>query len=128
MTHETSGAGAELSPEERELQALAIQERFAEEYRAGRNPRLSDYLRAYPDYAASLTNFVARLLDEGAVTEADSAPAPLSFGSRRALDAIFGASSEQSSTRAVAERRASYATPDVEAAERQPEGASVEEE
>lgn len=108
MTSETTGAGAELSPEERELRVMAIQQRFAEEYRAGHNPRLADYLRAYPEYAGSLVDFVARLLDEGETPEFESVPAPLSAGSRRALDAIFGPSGEQPPARLVAESRAGY--------------------
>lgn len=108
MTSETTGASAELSPEERELQALAIQERFAAEYRAGRNPRLADYLRAYPEYAGSLADFVARLLDEGEADESDTAPAPLSSGSRRALEAIFGEALNWQAGQAVAETRARY--------------------
>lgn len=117
MTRETTGAGPELSPEERELQELAIQEQFAAEYRAGRNPRLADYLRAYPEHAGSLSDFVARLLDEGDVSEGDTAPAPLSSGSRRALDAIFSESSGQSPARTVAERRARYTAPGEKAEE-----------
>lgn len=110
MTRETTGADPELSPEERELQSLAIQERFAEEYRAGRNARLADYLRAYPEHAGSLTDFVARLLDEGHDSESDTAPALLSAGTHRALDVIFGESAEQPPVRLVAETRVEYST------------------
>lgn len=109
MTSETSGAGPELSPEERELQALAIQERFAAEYRAGLQPRLADYLLAYPEHIGPLTDFVARLLNEGPGAEVSSDRAPLSAGTRRALETLFGASVPGSDGQAVAETRANYA-------------------
>lgn len=108
MARETSSTSPELSSAERDLQAMAILERFAEEYRAGRNPRLADYLQAYPDFAGSLSEFVAHLLDEGDEAEVDSAPAPLSSGSRRALDAIFREPGGQPAARYVAESPAKY--------------------
>lgn len=118
-------SGAErLSAEERELEAFAIQERFASEYRSGLNPRLSDYLATYPEHTAALTDFVARLLTEGQDDASESQRLPLTEGSRRALSALFGEERSGASGRVVAERRGDYQAGDDAAkepgAEREP--------
>lgn len=108
MTSETSGVRPELSPEERELQELAIQERFMEEYRAGLQPRLADYIQTYPEHVTALTEFVARFLDEGQAAETPSERAPLSSGTQRALETLFGSPAKGNNSQAVAETRANY--------------------
>ncbi|MGH2487243.1 MAG: hypothetical protein ACRDHE_14645 [Ktedonobacterales bacterium] len=109
MGNEQPNAEAELAPEEREPRELALEEQFLAEYRAGGRPRLADYLRAYPEHTAALTDFVARLLSEGETTEPSSRPAPLSAGTQRALHALFAEpDASQGQRRAVAESRAPY--------------------
>jgi transcriptional regulator with XRE-family HTH domain len=47
-----------------ELEVLAIQEQFIDEFMRGMSPRLSVYLLRYPQYAAELAAFVAAFLDD----------------------------------------------------------------
>lgn len=109
MGSERTNAKAELSPEERELRELALEEQFLAERRAGKSPQLAVYLRAYPEHAAALTDFVARLLSEGEPAEVGSRPAPLSLGTQRALHSLFvDSEGTQAQRRAVAESRAPY--------------------
>jgi hypothetical protein len=109
MGSEQTNAAAELSPEERELRELALEEQFLAERRAGNMPQLANYLRAYPEHAAALTDFVARLLSEGEPAEAGSRPAPLTAGTQRALHALFAEPEGTLAQRsAVAESRAPY--------------------
>lgn len=107
MGNEQPKAGIGLSPDARELREMALEEQFLAEYRAGGRPQLADYLRAYPEHAAALTDFVARLLSEGETTEPSSRPAPLSGGTQRALHALF-ADASPVQPRAVAESRVAY--------------------
>lgn len=106
------------------LELLAIEEMFVAELRAGRAPRLATYLERYPGHAAALADFAARALSEdeaqsgaevGAGEEDDATRGqPLSAGTRRALDAIFGAGEPRLygqtgyEAGAVAETRAGY--------------------
>lgn len=108
MPSEQSSVESSLAPEERELRELALEEQFLAERRAGKTPQLADYLRAYPEHAAALTDFVARLLSEGEPAEEGSRPAPLSLGSQRALHALFAEPEGALAQRAVAESRAPY--------------------
>ncbi len=98
-----------------DLVALAIQEQFLEEWRAGQRPRLSVYAHRYPAYAAALAELVASLppdtqLDEGSDT---SLPEPLWMGDGipHALRAIFGdvaPSHDEERLPRVAEERSPY--------------------
>ncbi len=95
-----------------DLELLAIEEQFVAEHAAGRAPRLSAYLQRYPEHAEALTVFVATYLTptgetaEGAEDETET-QRPLSAGTQRALDEIFGTREDE---RRVAERRVSYST------------------
>ncbi|HEX8732594.1 MAG TPA: hypothetical protein VF725_11115 [Ktedonobacterales bacterium] len=101
-----------------DLDALAVQERFLEEWRAGKRPRLSAYLRRYPQHAAALAALVAALPPD---TLAGTAQEPLaeSFPERlwtgagvaRALAEIFGPEPAGHEAPRVAEERAPYQTP-----------------
>lgn len=83
----------------RELELLAVLDRFAREVEDGTEPRLSTYLRTYPQFAAELTDFasgyvvdaqlaaVAAAADAGEVRSGQAHE--LSAGSRRALAALF---------------------------------------
>lgn len=96
--------------------ALAIQEQFLEEWRAGRRPRLSVYARRYPAYASALADLVASLppdvrADEAGETRTDSFPERLWSGAgvARALADIFGVAPEVGRRLPhVAEERSSY--------------------
>ncbi len=116
---------------ERELQLLAVLDRFAGEVEAGAEPRLAVYLERYPQFTAELTDFAAGYLLDAAPAEAAGTGHPsasdaasvaedaLSDGSRRALALLFpGADGDYraspSALKAVAERRAEYATKDDE--------------
>lgn len=107
--------------------ALAVQERFLEEWRTGRRPRLSVYARRYPAYAAALADLVATLpFDAQADDEVGAGGAPQpettaeSFPQRlwtgegvgRALDDIFGSMPQPDIRRLprVAEERSPYQT------------------
>lgn len=105
---------------ERELELFAIEEQFAGACRSGARPRLTTYLRRYPQYADELIAFASAFLpesalhpeDTGSAHEKPEAPA-LSPGTRRALDAIFA--SMNTLTQAdglllVAEQRTAYTT------------------
>lgn len=81
-----------------DLEVLAITEEYVAAYRAGQHPRLSDFAARYPTHAAALADFAAQFLEDAAMGEDEPAagdePAgarPLSAGTRRALDALFGA-------------------------------------
>lgn len=106
-----------------EIQSLAVQERFLEEWSAGKRPRLGDYVRRYPAHAAALTELVATLpLDHEASPAAETEGSLgveqrlwLEFGVRRALDTIFGAqraatAANDAQSLRVAEDSASYST------------------
>ena len=60
---------------------------YIAELRAGRHPRLSDYLSRYPHYAGAITDFVSyyHAIEKHMPEEAESMP-PLSETSRAALD------------------------------------------
>lgn len=103
-----------------DLDALAIQEQFLEEWRAGKRPRLSVYAARYPQYADALADLVMALPPDAPI---DAAPErargekrPESFperfasgvGVRRALDAIFGEASTHEPLPRVAEQPAPY--------------------
>lgn len=103
-----------------DLDALAIEEQFLEEWRAGKHPQLSVYALRYPQYAAALADLVMRLppdapADEEPDRERDE-KRPESFperfasgaGVRRALDAIFGEASTHEPLPRVAEQSAPY--------------------
>lgn len=108
-----------------DLDALAVQERFLEEWQAGKRPRLSAYLRRYPQHAAALVDLVASLPPDapavpaaapaGATQEplAESFPERLWTGAgvARALVEIFGPEPARRETPRVAEERATYQTP-----------------
>lgn len=109
-----------------DLEALAVQERFLEEWQAGLRPRLSVYARRYPQHAAALANLVATLPpDAGADTDAGATrePPAESFperlwsgdGMARARAEIFGPDSAERAAPRVAEERAAYQTPPDEA-------------
>lgn len=101
------------------LAALAIEEQFLREWRAGKRPQLSVYALRYPAHAAALAALVA-----GLPSDADSSPErvetlPESFPERlwngagvaRALTSAFGAfpaQTDDAPLRRVAEERASY--------------------
>lgn len=114
--HASGKAGASAG----DLELLAIEEHFAEAFRTGAGPRLSDYLRRYPAYAEQLTDFMSAFLAEAAwesdgVDAAEqSAEGPgLSPGTQRALDAIragLDALSPTGELLRVAEERATYVT------------------
>lgn len=102
------------------LDALAIQDQFLEEWRAGKRPQLSAYALRYPEHAAALADLVMRLPPEA---PADGAPGrerreerPESFperfstgaGVRRALDAIVGEAEADEQLPQVAEQPATY--------------------
>lgn len=105
-----------------ELELFAIEEHFAAAVHAGAGPRLSDYLRRYPQYAEALTDFASVFLPEATLEAEDSnsdeePPAPpgpaLSPGTQRALDALragLDTHSQADETLLVAEERAAYAT------------------
>ncbi len=75
-----------MNREQEEL-VQRITARYVAELRAGRHPRLSDYLTRYPQYADAITDFVAYYhATEVDVPEEIAAVAPLSQASRVALD------------------------------------------
>lgn len=98
-----------------DLHALAVEEHYLEEMRAGKRPRLSAYIRRYPAHAAALANLVASLAPDTA-TEQPSHGTPVTrawaeAGEGRALTALFGAlPSESAGTDAlrVAEEHGEY--------------------
>lgn len=101
-----------------ELELLAIEEHFVEAFRAGAGPRLSDYLRRYPRYAAELTDFASGFLPEAALDAEDAGVKEeptrptLSPGTQRVLDALranLDAQPPVNETLLVAEERAAYA-------------------
>lgn len=85
-----------------DLDALAIQEQFLEQWRAGKHPQLSVYALRYPQHAAALADLVMRLPPDAPADEEpdrergekrpESLPERFASGAgvRRALDAIFG--------------------------------------
>lgn len=75
---------------ERQYRIDQITYRYAEDYRAGRAPRLEDYVRQYPDLATELTEFVFYFHSVGLdVLDVDTSPAPdLSPAAQRALAQI----------------------------------------
>lgn len=118
-----SGKSDDLLPD---LDALAVQEQFLEEWRAGRRPRLSVYARRYPQHAEALAELVAALAPEmptseptAAVAEPSVEPLAESFPERlwsgegvtRALADIFGDAADERAKLQVAETRAAYQTP-----------------
>jgi hypothetical protein len=108
---------------ERELELLAIIEQFVSAHRAGQEPRLSTYLRRYPDYSDELTAYVSAYLADPGVTdglENSRVPRlPLSAGAQRALDHLFADSAmvqPAGTLQHVAEHSAPYrATPTLAA-------------
>lgn len=117
-----------------DLAALAIQEQFLDEWRAGKRPRLSVYALRYPAYAAALAALVATLPPDAPLNAAnatdqeeqeelrfDAAPPPLwnGAGVERALSSAFGAPDEQRDGEQlprVAEQPSAYQTRPVDAA------------
>lgn len=106
-----------------DLHALAVEEHFLDELRAGKRPRLSAYIRRYPAHAEALTNLVASLAPD-TITERSSdatltARAWAEAGERRALTVLFGALPAESAGNdvlRVAEERGEYTvgrTPDA---------------
>lgn len=106
-----------------EIQSLAVQERFLEEWSAGKRPRLGEYVRRYPAHAAALTKLVATLPPDHEASPAAETEGSLGveqrlwleFGVRRALDTIFGAqraatAANDAQSLRVAEDSASYST------------------
>ena len=63
--------GDDLTGELRDLDGLAVQEHFLAKWRAGRRPRLSEYARRYPTYAAALAALVAALPPNAPLASAD---------------------------------------------------------
>ncbi len=62
---------------ERQYQIDAITYRYAEEHRAGREPRVEEYAARYPQYAAELTEFALYFPAVGAdLPTAEAAPDP----------------------------------------------------
>jgi len=72
---------------EQEEAVQRITARYIAELRAGRHPRLSDYLSRYPRYAGAITDFVTNYhaIEKSMPEEAESMP-PLSEASRAVLD------------------------------------------
>src|SRR5260370_25866978 len=72
---------------EQEEAVQRITARYIAESRAGRHPRLSDYLSRYPRYAGAITDFVTyyHTIEKNMPDEAESMP-PLSKASRAVLD------------------------------------------
>ncbi len=75
---------------EQEEAAQRITARYVAELRAGRHPRLSDYLSRYPHYAGAITDFVTyyHATEKNIPEEAESMP-PLSETSRAVLDRLW---------------------------------------
>jgi hypothetical protein len=84
-----------------DLELLAITNAYIAAYRAGQRPRLSDFAARYPAHAVALADFATRFLADAALDEAEgqaeppagdepASARPLSAGTRRALDALFG--------------------------------------
>lgn len=114
-----------ISAAAREAELHAIEEQFLSEYRAGVHPRLSTYLRRYPDYSAELAAFIAITFNPDNQSSAplvvnedeveDDAQfrdhrAALSSGTRRALEDIFAPDPEATifGQARVAEQRVRY--------------------
>jgi len=86
-----------------DLELLAIMEEYAAAYRAGQRPRLTDFIARYPAHTLALADFAAHFLADAALAEAEGEldagdePAgarPLSAGTQRALDALFGSTDD----------------------------------
>jgi len=104
------------------LAALAIEEQFMREWRAGTRPRLSAYALRYPAHAAALAALVADLPPEADISAERVETLPESFPERlwngagvvRALTSAFGdlsaqlAQPDDAPLQRVAEERASY--------------------
>ncbi len=75
---------------ERQYQIDQLTYRYAAEYRAGRTPRLEDYVGQHPEFAAELTEFALYFHAVGAdLPEADTSPSlVLSPAAQRALAQI----------------------------------------
>lgn len=126
MYHRRNG-GTPKTPsnarDERTLALLAVEERFIEELRAGKHPRLADYLRAYPALAEDLIAFASAALPEAtlassaaATFDTPGAALDLSPGTLRALKAIradSGGQREPPDALLVAEERGTYAAPEL---------------
>lgn len=112
-----------ISAAAREAELHAIEEQFLSEHRAGVHPRLSTYLRRYPDYSAELAAFIAITFNpdnQSSATlvvnedEVDAQfrdhRAALSSGTRRALEDIFAPDPEATvfGQARVAEQRVGY--------------------
>lgn len=102
-----------------DLLALAAQELFLEQWRAGRRPRLSVYARRYPAYAAALAELVASLPMDAREPGKETLPESFSerlwagVGANRALAMIFDSGASQrddASVRRVAEEPGLYQT------------------
>ncbi len=101
-----------------DVDALAVQEQFLAEWRAGHRPRLSVYALRYPQYAGALAELVASLAPDMSVSGAVEETEPLTeffperlwlgAGVERALANIFGSASNQRTEPRVAEARAEY--------------------
>ncbi len=104
------------------LAALAIEEQFLREWRAGKHPRLSVYALRYPAHAAALAALVAGLPPDADNPAERVETLPESFperlwngaGAARALTSAFGdlpaqpAQTDDAPLQRVAEERASY--------------------
>lgn len=103
-----------------DLDALAVEEQFLEEWRAGKHPQLSVYALRYPQYAAALADLAMALPSDAPANEEQERERgekrPESFperfasgaGVRRALDAIFGETPAADQLPRVAEQPATY--------------------
>lgn len=115
-----------MSNAARELELRAIEEQFLSEQRAGLHPRLSTYLRRYPDFGAELAATIAltfipdsqaavALIADGRDEGAHEKRTALSSGTWRALENIFGSDMGETTfgQSRVAERRADYISESV---------------
>lgn len=88
-----------------DLELLAITDEYVAAYRAGQRPRLSDFAARYPAHAVALADFATHFLADAALDAAageaeppagdePASARPLSAGTRRALDALFGSTGD----------------------------------
>ncbi len=71
------------------LDAMAVVDAFAEAWERGEVPRLSEWLRRYPEHAEALADYAAAFLSEQGTNSEDAGTEEgLSQGTQRALDMI----------------------------------------
>jgi len=115
-----------------DVRALAIQQQLLDQWSAGQRPRLSAYVRRYPEYAGMLADFFATMPPEAQPVAAEALTASFperlwtGVGVGRALGKIFAASTrDDQRLPRVAEERGSYHTgapaesPDADQGERE---------